>query len=269
MSDIASVLLAPGQALGLSFDSSVYLLFLLCCSAGLHKTIYAVGIGYGLCMLATSAVTWSLSPPSAGATGFCGLYFLYGLRLVAYLLRRELSDSYNTSHHGRELRAKADRTRLLAKCFFICTTSLSQYGAFCALQPLAQGVPLPALCWVGLGVSATGFLLEAAADEHKLMAKATRPNSPVTNGVFRIARHPNYLGEILLWLGILTASQLALPGYIALSSRFGHALGPLLMIWVMFQAAKRLDKASAEKYRSNPEYQSYLETTPSLWPRLC
>ena len=45
-------------------------------------------------------------------------------------------------------------------------------------------------------------------------------------------------------------------------------LSPLMLIGVMFGAAKRLDKEGAEKYAADEKWQEWAQRTPSLWPRL-
>ncbi|KAI8456286.1 hypothetical protein BY996DRAFT_6430816 [Phakopsora pachyrhizi] len=61
--------------------------------------------------------------------------------------------------------------------------------------------------WVGLIFWVLGFLIESLADLQKYRFKSD-PNSkkdrlPVCRiGVWKISRHPNYFGEILLWWGI-------------------------------------------------------------------
>merc|ERR1719336_3620359 len=196
-------------------------------------------------MLVGGWLTWT---EVQGSPYFCGLYGCYGVRLFQYLMRRELSDAYSSSNHGREVNAKQKKSKLFAKLVPCLFAPLSQLATVSALQPLAEA-DLPDACWIGFGVSALGLLLEAVADEQKLAAKQTRPDEPVMTGAYSFVRHPNYLGEILFWLGILCAGQYALPADVARYDRMSYALGPLLMIWVMFKAAKRLDKSASERYK--------------------
>lgn len=55
----------------------------------------------------------------------------------------------------------------------------------------------------------SGLLLEAVADEQKLVAKRAHGASvPVTGGLYGVCRHPNYLGEIVFHLGVRLAHAL-------------------------------------------------------------
>eukprot|EP00931_Biecheleriopsis_adriatica_P124670 TRINITY_DN99829_c0_g1_i1.p1 TRINITY_DN99829_c0_g1~~TRINITY_DN99829_c0_g1_i1.p1 ORF type:complete len:284 (+),score=42.03 TRINITY_DN99829_c0_g1_i1:31-852(+) len=268
MGSCASLLLAPGQALGLSFPTALHPLFLVCCLGGLRRIIYAFGLGYGFCMLASGVFTLSEAPASSWATCACALYGGYGVRLVTFLCRRQACEAYNNSKHGRELNAKMDKTPLPIKAMVCVFVSLTQLATAYALQPISMAEEMPTAGWVGLGMGIGGLILEAVADEEKLFAKKQRPDDPVMSGSFSIVRHPNYLGEILFWAGITVASQAALPSSATLSSRLQGSLGPLLMIWVMIGAAKRLDKTAESKYENNAGYKAYATRTPSLWPFL-
>jgi steroid 5-alpha reductase family enzyme len=55
----------------------------------------------------------------------------------------------------------------------------------------------------GVAVSMSGLLVEAAADAQLRRFRKNSPNgaSLMTRGLWRHARHPNYLGEVLLWAG--------------------------------------------------------------------
>jgi len=264
----ASLLLAPGTALGLPFPASLEPVFLLCCSGGLRKIIYAFGLGYGFCMLTGGFVTLSLAPASAWAVNSCYLYMAYGARLAVFLLRRQASDAYNNSKHGVELNAKMETTPLPVKAMITCFVSLTQVANTYALKPIAMAPWMPIPGWASLGFGWLGLLLETIADEEKLSSKARQPNSPVMTGTYSIVRHPNYLGEIMFWAGTFGAAQVALPSSASWFQRVGVGMGPLFMIWVMLGAAKRLDQKGLEKYSDDSSYKAYVARTTSIFPLL-
>lgn len=269
MGAMASFLLVPGRALGLAFPACIWPLLLLCNIGGLRKIIYAFGLGYGLSMASTGLLTWTEAPSSSCSTAACALYTCYGVRLVWFLLRRQASDKYNSSAHGKELNGKMEKTAIPVKCFVTLFVSLTQLATAYSLQPLAFASQLGVMSWLGLGVGTAGLLLEAVADEEKLAAKQLKPDDPVMTGTYSMVRHPNYLGEIMFWGGITAAVQGALPRSAPWLSRLQGGLGSVLMIWVMFGAAKRLDKTGTEsKYKDNAEYKAWADSTPSLFPKL-
>lgn len=179
-----------------------------------------------------------------------------------------MSEKYNGSKHGKESNGKMEKTPLPAKGFVCLFVSLTQLATTYALQPIVHAAQFPTAAWGGIGLGLAGLVLETVADEQKLAAKETSPDDPVMTGTYSIVRHANYTGEVLFWLGIVGAGQLALPASAPWLSRAQNAFGPLLMTWVMFGAAKRLDTTGQEKYKDNAKYKDYASRTGSLFPRL-
>jgi len=195
------------------------------------------------------------------------LYVAYGVRLVLFMLRRESSKAYCSSKHGSELNDRMTKTKLPVKGTICVFVSLSQLGTMYALQPLAKAPPaFPLPTFAGLGLGFVGLVLESVADEQKQSAKGKNPDKPVMIGLYRMLRHPNYLGEIIFWAGILGAAQVALPTSASIYDRLKSAVGPAYLIFVMLGAAKRLDTKAVEKYSDDAEYKAYAAVTPSLWP---
>jgi len=263
---LASQLLVPGQRAGLSFPFSAYPVLLICCLGGLKNMIHAFGFGYGLCMFAGGAITYSQAPRTAWSTAACGLYMAYGARLAPFLLKRWFQDAYHTSKAGKETVEKTSAVKLSINAAVVVFVSLTQLATTCALQPAAFAEKFSPGAWAGLAVAGAGLLLETIADEEKNYAKKAKPDEPVMTGTYKLVRHPNYLGEILFWGGIGGASELALPASATVSQRFGGCFGALLMIWVMFGAAKKLSKSSWDRYKDNMAYREYFDKTMSLIP---
>ena len=72
-----------------------------------------------------------------------------------------------------------------------------------------QSVALQASDILGLGIWVLGFGIEVIADRQKRQFRQENGSAQfIQSGLWRYSRHPNYFGEITLWLGVLT---LALP----------------------------------------------------------
>jgi steroid 5-alpha reductase family enzyme len=114
-----------------------------------------------------------------------------------------------------------------------------------------------ALC-VGLGAVS----LELAADEQmRAFAATKRPGDLMDRGLWRLSRHPNYLGEILFWVSLWLFAVAAAPGV------WWVAVGPLAMIGLFVGASiPMLDERSEAR---RPGYAEYARRTPALlpWPR--
>ena len=86
----------------------------------------------------------------------------------------------------------------------------------------------------------------------------------IESGVWRYLRHPNYLGEIVMWYMLwLTASS---------SFRSGWEYATLLCptynaIMILFVSGiPLLAKRGLEKWGDNPDYQAYLKRTKRIIP---
>lgn len=123
----------------------------------------------------------------------------------------------------------------------------------------------PVLLFVGIFISSFGLVLQTMADAIKSAAKNRSPGRFCSSGLFGIVRCPNYLGEILVWTGLLTGSISCLSGWgqwlISLS-------GYTAIVFIMFNGARRLEKRQTESYGADPEFQAYCRNVPILIPLL-
>jgi steroid 5-alpha reductase family enzyme len=110
---------------------------------------------------------------------------------------------------------------------------------------------------------AAGLLLEGAADLQKSSAKKREPYRFVDTGLYRLVRCPNYLGEMVFWLGVLISGVGSLHGALQWAVA---AVGFILIVFVMFSGARRLEIRQNRNYGEDPEYQKYVKTVPILLP---
>ncbi len=82
---------------------------------------------------------------------------------------------------------------------FLAISVYFLYPVVAVLNP----APLhPALAAVGVMLFVVGGFLHYAADAQKFYSLAYRPGVLITEGLFSRLRHPSYLGELLMWLGL-------------------------------------------------------------------
>ena len=69
--------------------------------------------------------------------------------------------------------------------------------------------------FTGAGLWLLGFLIEVVADEQKRRFRSESANRqrPITTGLWSWSRHPNYFGEIVLWVGIAVIAAPLLEGW--------------------------------------------------------
>jgi steroid 5-alpha reductase family enzyme len=124
---------------------------------------------------------------------------------------------------------------------------------------------LHTLEWVGIILATMGFIIEALADHQKSAFKDTPGNRGTlyTEGLYKSIRYPNYLGEIIFWVGIFIACIPYLHGFGWLS-----IVSPIIIILLLLLVSgiPLLEKSRAEKYGADPVYQSYMKRTKKIIP---
>jgi steroid 5-alpha reductase family enzyme len=118
---------------------------------------------------------------------------------------------------------------------------------------------------VGIAFWVIGFFLEVLADYQKTQFRRNPGNTGkfIHTGLWAYSRHPNYLGEILIWLGVYITSVHVLPTtqYKALGF-----LGPLFIILLLSTVSgiPVLEKQADERWGHLAEYKSYKAHTSLL-----
>ena len=138
----------------------------------------------------------------------------------------------------------------------------------CALAAMtaASAGPLDALAALGAAVWAAGFGIEVLADRQKAVFRADPANRDrfIATGLWAWSRHPNYCGEILLWLGVALISLPALSGWTLVT-----LVSPVFVYVLLTRISgiPLLETRSDAKWGDDPEYQEYKARTPVLWLR--
>lgn len=154
---------------------------------------------------------------------------------------------------------------------------------------LAAGVPLNgrpafggAVTFAGMLLYGTGLSLETAADAQKWLFKKDPANGGkfCDVGVWQLSQHPNWLGNFMIWSGLLLFNAPTLlaaapkgAGWIRRISRFaGAATSPLFLLALFYgQATDTIANAVAlanAKYGKDPRYQEYVTNVPLVLPTL-
>lgn len=122
--------------------------------------------------------------------------------------------------------------------------------------------------WVnlaGVGIWLTGMTVETIADLQKLEWVASSPGQFVNSGLWRHSRHPNYFGEILVWLGhFLVGVPYAKP-----VDWFVASLSPVFtyLLLTYVSGVPLVTLAAKKKWGKDPAFRDYLKKTPMLVPR--
>jgi len=126
---------------------------------------------------------------------------------------------------------------------------------------------LDAFVIVGAIVWIFGFAFEVAADMQKTRFNADPDNKGkfIQTGLWSRSRHPNYFGEIVLWIGIAIIAAPVLQGW-----QWVGMISPLFVIVLLTRISgiPFLKKKAEAKWGGQAEYETYKKNTPVLIPRL-
>ena len=209
-------------------------------------------------------IVWSLYTTSnidinKGVIG--ALIIVWALRLGTFLFLRRYGS-------GKDVRLKKflqDPLSLMLlwniQGLWIFFTSLA--AIIVILSPQNQEFGL--IQWTGLILWVIGFFIEVLSDNQKMDFKSKNMPGFISTGMWSISRHPNYLGEVLLWLGIfiISLTYLTQLSYIAI-------LSPIL-VFIMLRFVSgipQLEKRAEKSWGDKKEYKDYIKKTPIIFPKI-
>ncbi len=140
-------------------------------------------------------------------------------------------------------------------------------GAALAAITSANRKELDVVALAGLVIWLLGFGIEVVADAQKSRFSAQPENQGrfIRTGLWARSRHPNYFGEIILWVGVAVIALPVLRGW-QWVTLISPAIVALLLVRV--SGIPLLEKRADEKWGGQPDYETYKRTTPVLIPRL-
>ena len=142
----------------------------------------------------------------------------------------------------------------VSMCLLCVLTALSSY----------TGVIMNNVFFVGLVIYVLGLVIEIVADQQKTVFRREPKNKDkfITTGLWSYSRHPNYLGEILLWSGIAIMSVSSLQGL-----QYLTLISPLFVyiLLVYISGIRLLENQAEKKWGHLDSYKEYVKNTPSLF----
>lgn len=119
---------------------------------------------------------------------------------------------------------------------------------------------------VGFLVWGLGFAFEVIADLQKSRFRANPENKGkfIQTGLWSRSRHPNYFGEIVLWVGVALIALPVLRGW-----QWIALISPLFVTLLLTRVSgiPLLEKKADEKWGGQEDYEAYKKRTPVLIPR--
>ncbi|CAL1294431.1 unnamed protein product [Larinioides sclopetarius] len=192
-----------------------------------------------------------------------GMILTWAVRLGTFLFIRVLKS-------GKDRRF--DKVRGNPKLFFVYWTMQGVWIYITLLPSLLllsrpDFAPLTNRDYLGFSLWILGFTIEVVADFQKSVFTNMPENKGkfINTGLWSISRHPNYLGEILLWFGLYFSSSSTFKGKEILC-----VLCPIFDMFLItrFSGIPPLEKYGLQKWGRDPQYIEYVKKTSSLIPYL-
>lgn len=235
---------------------------------GFRRTDWFISVGYGLSIAVQAAIfpllLWGRFDLWAGLQAL--LMIAYGIRLAVHITTREAKPSYAKTMEDSPFRTKTIGLGVkLGMWVGVGVLYALMYSpALMTLNVQAAGGIMASLP-VGVVIMAVGLGFEGLGDWQKSAFKATNPDDFVTTGLYRVVRFPNYFGEMLFWAGVWVSG---ISAYRSVLDWVLATAGILTIQFVMFGAAKGLEKRQNARYGARADYQAYIKSTPILFPLL-
>ena len=251
----------------------LYIVCAVLCAVGFYKFVYFLSIGYGFAVAGggiailvmallnpTEAPLWVLLIQAA-------LFLAYGIRLSGFLLVRELKNiTFKKTDVAKDTLAKNGEKKMpvfVLATIWITVAALYVTQVSPMLFRYTNGATDLILPVIGFVISIGGLILESVADNQKSAQKKLRPKMVATQGLYKMCRCPNYLGEIIFWTGVFVSG---IPCYVGVGQWIMAVFAYIAIVFIMFNGAQRLEKRQMATYGNDKEYNDYANKTPIIIP---
>lgn len=200
-------------------------------------------------------------PLDARSTLLAVLVIVWAGRLGAYLFRRVRSQ-------GRDSRFDAIKpsfVRYLNAWTIQALWITFTFGAAMAAITAERRVEFDGFAVAGLVVWLIGFSLEAVADLQKNRFRVDPANAGrfIRTGLWSWSRHPNYFGEIVIWVGVALIAYPALQGW-----QYVTLISPVFVFLLITRVSgvPMLERYADETWGGQADYEAYKAATSVLVP---
>lgn len=228
--------------------------------SAIAKTEHFYDLTGGLTYITVIAVAvYFAQPLDLRAKLVAAMVMVWSVRLASFLFLR-------ISKAGKDSRFDVIKTRPLR--FLLAWTLQGLWvllTAAAALAIITGGVskPLGVVGIVGIAIWAIGMLIEIIADRQKSNFKANPDNAGkfINEGLWSWSRHPNYFGEILLWIGMAIVAVPVLQGW-----QWATLISPVFVAFLLMRVSgvPMLEEAADKRWGGQEDYEAYKRNTPVL-----
>lgn len=217
--------------------------------------------------LAVLAIALVFGTGDARSRLLAALIAVWALRLGSFLFARIRASGRDARFDAIKLDGLRFFMTWMLQALWVSLTAAAALAAMTSRTDEAEAASLGPIELAGTLVFLVGFATEVVADRQKSRFRAEPANAErfITTGLWARSRHPNYLGEIVLWTGIALVASPALSGW-----RCSTLVSPFFvhLLLTRISGIPLLESSARRRWGSDPAYCAYLERTPRLWPRL-
>ena len=190
-----------------------------------------------------------------------GFVIIWALRLGSFLFLRVLKDKEDRRFSEWKKNFHQFLRVWTLQGLWVFLTSVAAVTAITSRKIIEPDLFL----FIGSFLWVFGFLFESIADYQKRKFRSENKNKFIQSGLWSISRHPNYFGEIVLWLGI---ALIALPTLVG--SQYVSLISPVFVYLLLTRVSgvHILEKHADDTWGKKKDYKAYKEKTPVLFPKI-
>ncbi|PWB70752.1 MAG: hypothetical protein C3F07_15875 [Anaerolineales bacterium] len=230
--------------------------------AWLNRTEKFYDLTGGITYITVTLLALLLTPGTdARSLLLAGIVIVWAVRLASFLFLR--IRNAGEDRRFRDIKQSFGRF-LLTWSLQGLWVSFSLAAALAAITSTLR-LDLDLFAAIGFLVWLAGFAIEVIADRQKsaFNAKAENKGRFISTGLWSWSRHPNYFGEIVLWIGVAIIALPVLRGW-----QWITLISPIFIIILLTRISgiPMLEKRADQKWGNEAEYQSYKAGTSMLVP---
>ncbi|WP_025729409.1 DUF1295 domain-containing protein [Atopobacter phocae] len=229
-----------------------------------------VDMGWGLGFVCGSWITlMTTAKPTLLSYIIVGFISVWGIRLSVRLIKRNWGkpEDFRYANWRKEW---GDKVVIIAFFRVFMAQGLINFLVGSVAYSIIKyntfytGMNHSFIVYVGLVIAFVGLFFEVVGDEQLRRHIARGSGTLLQTGLWSITRHPNYFGEILIWIGLYLCSlTLVLTNSVHLIYFIALAISPLLMTVVLTKVSIPLLEDHMAEYN---EWETYKQRVPMLIP---
>ena len=220
-------------------------------------------IGSSTYVVVVSFAYYSVSNKTITDTILFIFVLIWGIRLGTYLFKRIQRDNDDVRFEKAKKNFFWFLQYWMGQALWVSITSSAAVIAILKTENNSFNIYVI----VGVLIWIIGFSLEVIADLQKSKFKQIENTNKtfISKGLWSKSRHPNYFGEITLWIGIYIISFSSLSGIEILT-----VISPIFVYILLTRMSgiNMLEKIADERYGHLDEYIEYKRNTPTLFLKL-